>query len=335
MAKLKKHQHVVPRTYLRGWADSEGHISVLDRGSAAPQRRPVSNTAVRTQFYNMIGSDGAKTDAIENWLGNRIEAPVGPTLKALRSGGNIGDVDTVTIINFTVAQLIRTPTVFAIMAGIDETTGPLLLLAEAAKTAGFDLLTLSEADRDRCVEVARRAWAANRSASDTKASSLRTMVRKLDEIATQVASWHWNVLTSSEPVLITGDSPVATINPTGHRWSGLIPPGSPLWMPLSPTKLLVGEPTKPLRTQVDLPTELSTVVTAQLARQADRSLFNTPGVNWPAGLAFVAQKPTLAEPTITWGKQSGPLSFPAAYPPISSAEIGALLSEIGAVDRVE
>lgn len=333
--KLKKHQHVVPRAYLRGWADTEDHVAVLDRGSADPQRFSVSNSAVRNRFYNFAGADGAETDVVENWLDKHIEAPVGETLKALRAGAGIGDVNKATVINFTVAQLVRTPTVFAFMEHFDEHLGAMFVLMEAAKNGGFDLLALSDADRDRYLAFARRAWAARQDERDTRASKLRTMVRKLDEVSTQVTAWHWSVLASLEPVLISGDSPVVTLNPTGYDWSGLIPDGSPLWMPLSPTLLLVAEPVKPLGAQSGFNGELAEFVTGALARQADRALFNAPGLAWPPGLVFPAQKPTLPEPTVTWSRPDGPTTFPATYPPVASAAVEALLKELGAVNTVD
>ncbi|MBU2694990.1 DUF4238 domain-containing protein [Pimelobacter sp. 30-1] len=333
---MKKHQHVVPRAYLRGWADRDDHVAVLDRGATAPKRLSVSNSAVRSRFYNFADADGAETDVVENWLDKHIEAPVGVTLKALRAGADIDDVDKSAVINFTVAQLVRTPTVFAFMKHFDEHLGAVFTLMEAAREGGFDLLKLSDADRDRYLAIARDAWAAHRADSDARASKLRTMVRKLDEVSTLVTSWHWSVLTSSEPTLISGDSPVATLNPSGYHWSGLIPEGSSLWMPLSPTVLLVADPVKPLgRATSGLSPDLAVFVTSALARQADRALFNAPGLPWPAGLAFPVQKPTLPQPSVTWRKSTGPPTFPATYPPVASAAVEALLTELGAVGIVE
>lgn len=333
--KVKKHHHVVPRVYLRGWADVDGQVAVLDRGSSGPGRFSVSNSAVRKRFYNFADAHGAESDLVETWLDRHVESPVGPTLKALRAGAGIDDVDKNTVISFAVAQLVRTPTVFAFMSQLDVHLGAMFTLIEAAKIGGFNLLELSDTNRARYFAAARDAWTAGLDQRDMRVSKLRTMVRKLDEISTQVTSWHWSILTSPAPVLITADSPVATLNPTGHHWAGLIPDGSSLWMPLSPTLLLVGDPVKPLAQQTALTDELVTFVTSALARQADRALFNAPGADWPSGLVFPRQKPTLPEPTVTWGKATGPPTFPAAYPPVASAAVEALLERLGAVDTVE
>ncbi|WP_445256998.1 DUF4238 domain-containing protein [Nocardioides aurantiacus] len=333
--KLKKHQHVVPRSYLRGWADSDDHVAVLDRGSSVPHRFSVSNSAVRKRFYNFADANGAESDVVEDWLDEHIESPVGATLKALRAGASLDDVDRATVTNFMAAQMVRTPTMFAFMAHIDVHLGAMFTLMEAAKRGGFDLLTLSDADRDRYLSIARDAWAAQLDERDTRASKLRTMVRKLDEVATQVTSWHWSILTSPVPVLISGDSPVATLKPTGYHWTGLIPEGSSLWMPLSPTLLLAADPVKPLRQQTVLTNELASFVNSTLARQADRALFNAPDLYWPTGLTMPTQKPTLPEPTVTWGKSTGLPTFPATYPPVTSTAIEALLKELGGVDTVE
>jgi hypothetical protein len=331
--KVKKHQHVVPRTYLRGWADQDDQIAVLDRGSVATAEFSVSNAAVRKRFYNFADAAGAETDAVEEWLGKHIEAPIGATLKALRAGAAVGDVDKVTVVNFTVAQLVRTPTVFAYMDHFDDHLGPLMLLMEAAKQADINLLDIGDDGCDRLLEQARLVWA-GQDARDARASKLRTMVRKLDEISTQVSSWHWSVLASQDPVLVSGDAPVATLNPTGYHWAGLIPEGSPLWMPLSPTHLLVADPVKPLVAQSVLNAELVRVVTGALARQADHALFNQPGASWPAGLVFPGVKPSLPVPRVTWSKPGGPPTFPTTYPPVASAAVEALLKNLGAVNTV-
>jgi hypothetical protein len=333
--KVKKHQHVVPRAYLRGWADSEDHVAVLDRGSSVPHRFSVSNSAVRKRFYNFADASGAESDLVENWLDKHIESPVGATLTALRAGAGLDDVDRTTVINFTVAQLVRTPTMFSFMAHFDVHLGAMFTLVEAAKSGGFDLLELSDAERDRYLSIARDAWATQLDERDTRASKLRTMVRKLDEVSTQVTSWHWSILTSPSPVLISGDSPVATLNPAGYHWAGLVPDGSSLWMPLSPTLLLAADPVKPLVQQAVLTSDLAAFVTSALARQADRALFNAPGLSWPTELAFPGQKPTLPQPMVTWGKSTGPPTFPAAYPPVASAAVEELLKKLGAVDTVE
>lgn len=159
-------------------------------GVTESQRLSVSNSAVRSRFYNFAGADGAETDVVENWLAKHIEAPVSATLRALRAGAAMGDVDQATIINFTIAQLIRTPTVFAFMEHLDEHLGGMFVLMEAAKGGAFDLLDLSDADRDRYLGLAREAWAAHQRQRDSRASKLRTMVRKLDELSAEVTSWH-------------------------------------------------------------------------------------------------------------------------------------------------
>jgi len=332
--KVKKHQHVVPRAYLRGWADEDDHLAVLDRGSTVPKRLAVSNSAVRKRFYNFASAGGAEPDAVETWLDRHIESPVGSTLKALRDGADIGDIDTATVIDFTAAQLVRTPTVLAYMTQVDEYVGPIILLMEAAKQAGINLLEVNDDVRERLLEQSRRVWA-QQAERDTRASKLRTMIRKLDELSTHIASWHWNVLTSAEPILISGDAPVVTLNPTGQGWSGLIPEGSSLCMPLSPTLLLVADPVKPLRTQSVLNSELARVVTGALARQADRSLFNAPGLAWPTDFDFPTPKPALPRPTVTWSRPQGPPTFPATYPPVASAAVESLLQVLGAVNTVD
>lgn len=99
--------------------------------------------------------------------------------------------------------------------------------------------------------------------------------------------------------------------------------------------LLAADPVKSLGRETVLNGELAAFVTDALARQADRALFSAPGLSWPTGLIFPAQKPRLPAPRIKWGRSSGPPTFPATYPAVASPAVEDLLRKLGAVDTVE
>lgn len=334
MTKAKKHQHVVPRSYLRGWADNEDHIAVLDRGETQPRRLSVSNSAVRRRFYNFRGDDDEESDAVEDWLAGSVEGPVAPALRHLRDGADVDDVDRDAVARFTIAQLVRSPTLFSYMDQIDTHLGPLLLMSEAAKRSGTNLLDVGEDGRQRLLEAARTAWT-QLPDQDQRASRLRTMSRAFDEHVRLTRNWTWSVLTSPEPCLVSSDCPVVSLDARGVGWAGLIPNGSSLWMPISPTRLLVADPVKPLRSSRALNVELARTVNELLAKGADRALFNHPELPWPTGLVFPRQQPSLPEPQVRWSKSDGPPTFPATFPPVQSEALARLLDVLGAEQIVE
>lgn len=331
--KLKKHHHVVPRSYLKGWADDAKHVAVLERGQAAARRLPVSHAAVRSSFYNFLEDTGGQSDAVEEWFGKHVESPMGPVLRQLRQGVAPREVDEPAIRTFAVTQLVRTPTVFAYMAQLDTHLGPLLLFAEACKTAGVNPADLEAPARERLIVAAREAWEGTVTGDD-RASHLRTMARQLDELAVRVESWHVTVLQSPRPALITSDAPVATLNMREPGWGGLLPSDSPLLMPLSPTQLLLLDPVRPLTSNRDLSVDLARVVNTRLAAQADRAIFNHPALSWPANVVLPAQRPGLPSPTTTWGRFEGKPTLPAQFPVPASAAVAELLEALNAQDVV-
>jgi hypothetical protein len=334
--KLKKHHHVVPRTYLRGWADADDKVAVRARGEQDGARRPISHSAVRSRFYNYRDTDDLESDVVEEWLAQHVESPGSHLLRSLRNGADPMDLKHGSLVNLVVAQLVRSPTVFAYMRQIDERIGPVLAMVQACNELGVNPADLDDNARERVYADAKRAWFAQEE-RDTRASMLRTMMRKLDELSGAVENWHWSVLTAPRPALVTGDTPVATLelNERGG-WSGILPEGSPLWLPLSPQRLLVAEPARPLTNDRTLKPEMAVLVNRSLARQADQALFNHPDLPWPDGAELASSKPTLPTPTLTWSRQNGrPPTFPATFPEIRQSSVRAVLDAMGAQDIVE
>lgn len=338
--KLKTHQHVVPRAYLRGWADADTQIAVRSRSEPVAVPRPLSHSAVRSRFYNHRDSHDLETDVVEDWLAQHIESPGSQVLRRLRGGDDAMEVDRRSLVNLVCAQLMRSPTVFAYMRQIDQHTGPLLAMAEACMHLGVNPVDLEDSEREQLLSEVRRAWL-DQEDRDVRASMLRTMVRKVDELADTVKTWHWSVLTADDPLLVTGDTPVVTLDLNDEGgWNGLMPAGSPLWLPLSPQQLLVGDPTPPLTSNLVLTADMATFINRSLARQADEALFNYPDLPWPPSTELSPSKPALPTPTVTWQRQEErgtgrERTFPATFPEVHQASVRALLDTMGAQDTIE
>lgn len=74
--KLSRRHHYLPQMYLRGFADEAEQVWVFDRKENKFLHQGILNTAVKKDFYTVVGPDGQKTDAVEQILANIVEAPM-------------------------------------------------------------------------------------------------------------------------------------------------------------------------------------------------------------------------------------------------------------------
>lgn len=62
--------------YLRGFADEEEQVWVFDRQNKTCLHQGILNTAVKKDFYTVVGPDGEKTDAVERLMADSVESPM-------------------------------------------------------------------------------------------------------------------------------------------------------------------------------------------------------------------------------------------------------------------
>ncbi len=234
-----------------------------------------------------------------------------------------GTADLVSLTRFVAAQLLRTPTVAAYMGDIDDHIRPIAYTMELLKQAGLSAADLTEAELDDWRQSGQR-MADEHATSGDRESRLRTIMRKFVEFADELSARQWATLVSDDPLLITGDAPVATLNPTGVGWQGLLPPGAPVLMPLTPTRLLVGEEVA-LSGDVVLTPELARAVNDQIALNVDDALIKEPSAAWPSYLDLRPSRPRLPAPRITMTK-SDAAPTPLVYP-VTDPAVGQLLKK--------
>lgn len=335
MARLKKHQHTVTRTLLRGFCDSRGMVTMWRRNGLVRDVH-INDAAVRKSFYRFHDDTGQSSDAVEDWLDKRVENPVGPVLKRIREGGQLSPADRPALSRFVVAGLLRTATVAAYMRQIDEHIGPILLASNALARQGMDPSLMNSRDLQAVREAAERVW--GRLTRDDPKSRLRTIARKFDELVLEVTDWTWTVEVAAEDRLIVSDAPVGTFQSDPVGWHGLLPAGSPLMVPISPRHLLIAEknPVAPQQTAT-LDPQLADLVNRRIAREADDAIFSRPGVSWPTGLVLARRSPALPAPTVTWSRSGSgrPPSFPTMYPAVDDESVRELLAALDAEDRVD
>lgn len=334
-----KKQHVVAEFYLRGFADDKGKLATRMRNGFAGPATPHRATR-RHEYYTFFTDDGTRDQAIEDWFSTGIEAPASRVLDRLRTGEQPEPDDTPILARFVTTSLLRTATVRAYLEQIDDHVGPMLVLSFVAKThPELDLVNMPPNQVEHLLPIARRALADLPARSQDKVRSrLRTILRKSDEMAERLTSWNWRCEHATDLAFITADAPVATLDPLlDGGWHGVIPPGSPVFMPISPTHLLVGDPNPPLGTPRPASPALIDMVNITLARGAYEAIFANPQMNWPPELRLSPRKPALPTPrtTITASQPDQSPTFPTEFDPVIDPVVQQLLNALGANDSVQ
>lgn len=334
MSNLKHHHHTVARVLLKGFA--RGKRVRMVRRDGLDREVSVTDAAVGSDFY-IFERDGERSDAVEDFFAKQIESQVGTILPRLRGGGQPTDADAPVLARFVAASLLRTAGARHLMDQIDAHTGPLLVLQEAWKREGMTVDDLTEVEVSRWLRIAVDRWSeVEKEQDEVQRSRLRTMIRQCDLFSQRLEGWSWSVLTAEQPVLITADAPVTTYRSDPGRLLPLIPPGSPMLLPLSPTSLLVAEK-HPLGRGKVLTRDLARLVNVALARQAHAAVFCHPDVPLPEEVRLLPQPPALAAPAITVGpsEPGTPPTFPARYPEVGDLTAAVLLEALDALDEVQ
>jgi hypothetical protein len=296
----------------------------------------LTDASVRTDFYSYRDAADELNFDVENWLGDHVETPVAPILLRARKGNGPHPEDSDALGRFAASGLLRTATVRSYLSQIGEHIGPMLLLHHHLSSNSIDPEALSPEGLERAEQAARMAWKRLGKQPDDDQANLRTFLREFDKLSGRLSRWTWTVQTASTPSLITSDAPVGTFSSDNGGWHGILPTGSPVFVPISSTQLLVGEE-NPLGRVERLSEGMARLVNAQIANEAYDAVFCSPDMSWPPELVLNSSRPTLPKPRITWSKSdatSAP-TYPAAYPDIADQPVRALLDSLNAVDTVE
>jgi hypothetical protein len=187
---IVKSSHVVPRTYLRGFADDYDRIAVRVPGKSEPQVMDVKNAGTRTKFYVRERPDGTEIHDIE-WSLSHIEDAAGPVLRRLPDAWPLDGGDRqakITLAELFAIQLLRGPR--WIQWHVEFTRGQI----EEWRAQG-------EAEEELGV---MEKWLL----SDTQ-----TFVKMIDlsrKALTIFASMKWTLLEFPRPWLATSDHPIVT-----------------------------------------------------------------------------------------------------------------------------
>jgi len=101
---ISRRNHVVPRGYLRGFADDDGML----RREGTVNLVPVAHAAVVKNAYVVTLKDGTVTDAVERSL-STLETKVLPMLRELPDHWPLARPDRVQVAEYLAVQMSRTP----------------------------------------------------------------------------------------------------------------------------------------------------------------------------------------------------------------------------------
>jgi hypothetical protein len=118
---------------------------------------------------------------------------------------------------------------------------------------------------------------------DPVLTDLRVMVRKSQDFEKTLSTYEWSVLDAPSRKLLIGDAPVIALDGKAGGWTGLLPAGAVVFLPLSPSKLMMGEP-KSIEDPGNVDRLVETV-NALTTEQAFSDVFRHPDTQWPKGLA--------------------------------------------------
>ena len=253
-----RRHHFVPAFSLAQFADPRGSrkgwIFQLDVRSGKPQRTRPDDTAYAKDLYAYEDDDGEVSLRVEAFF-SLVEKHAAPALARLREAPEeLTPQDRETIAYFLVLQESRTPTgllrnerlrqaTLEIQAGIDLSS--LSGFREAFKSDIVDSLSLDEAEAMRR-RMQQQLFEGQIGYEAPTTGALAQIVGGANDVAKEVYSLDWVVLTATDEEFITSDRPISMIDHTPrHPWSGNAwksSPGAINFYPLSPTKGLFMTP---------------------------------------------------------------------------------------------
>lgn len=252
MTRPKRH-HFLPQFYLKNFC-KDGRLWLFDRERFEFRCQAPSDTAVRREYYTLVGPKGEKNVDVEEWLAT-IEGDAKPAIDALSSGRPIDAKARADLAALVALFITRTPEfrktnqelMEVLVRGVNKFA---MGTPEAARR------TLEQVEREKGKkseispeELAEYVSSEKYSVQVQDFAHIRLMLSTFTEFATLFAGMNWLVLMAPPKAsFVTSDNPVAKIpppdfDPMGFRGYGLATPGATKLMSLSQSAcLLMGDP---------------------------------------------------------------------------------------------
>jgi hypothetical protein len=110
MAKIKGHQHYIPRFYLKGFTEPnyEDYIWVYEKGKTEPIKLHIKNVAVQKHYYSFTDHNGEKNITIEDALAE-IEGKTAPVFQKIKKHDDLNEDDRINFSYFLSTMITRVP----------------------------------------------------------------------------------------------------------------------------------------------------------------------------------------------------------------------------------
>jgi|SRR5579871_431304 len=244
--KLSRRHHYLPQMYLRGFADDAEQVWVFDRKENTYLHQGILNTAVKKDFYTVVGPDGQKTDAVEQLLANVVEDPTKAIIQRLDKKNLRWEGEDRAVLAIFVALLrTRNPAFDRDQNEFTEQThrwwlkarhpSPSVVeesLREYEQRSGEDMNDVSAQEifdmiREDTYEI-----------KNPRQNNIKTMLSLALEIAQAVFRLNWEVLAAPKGMsFLTCDNPFTVVPPPFFDDSlqgyGILTPGASTVVPLS------------------------------------------------------------------------------------------------------
>ncbi len=327
--QISRDHHTVPRLLLRGFIHKKTKQLLARKRDGSENLVSLNDATVVPDFYN-IGDGQAPDATLEDWFSNSIESPVGETMGALRKGALPTGPARSTVATFVALQMVRTMRFRGLMGELSESLGPMLFANEVLQRVVAECPELKDSGADLTAwhaEIAACAPEAVRSPEPL--GVLRSMAREADRLKPMLQGMHWSVLIADGRLLMTGDTPVVAVSPTGETNTGpmLLPEMYMVQVPVTPTVLLTISPFPSFGKGTLTPVEAAQVNQAVI-RDCATTVLRHPDMPWPADLVLPAKRAPLNRPTVKVTASGGKPTVPT-WPPIVDNAIAEVIAMLG------
>ncbi|MBY5518300.1 DUF4238 domain-containing protein [Rhizobium leguminosarum] len=240
MSERTKRQHIVPRFYLRHFAQPDGELWTHDSVSGNARKTTPEKTAYETNIYTPIGEDGARIDLVEDTLA-KIESRAAEIYSDLLTFKRLSDMAKLDFAVFIATMFARSP---AQLRQFAQFTGQMTLLAskhEMERDFRFkeQSNSLSESDAALREILHNNDWYTMN--VDRRVGLLA--FQQAETLAHVMARMNWNYEISESQQLVTSDNPMFWVKgggpaDAGAYGFGLGNPYAVVPFPLSPNVIL-------------------------------------------------------------------------------------------------
>jgi hypothetical protein len=208
--RAKRH-HVVPRFYLRRWADERDRVYVVDLAAGHERLSSTESVCVRKDFYTFEAEDGTRSDGFEQVLSG-IEGMASSVFRSIDAGAWPLDAEQRGVMaNFIALQMARLPDLRRVLDEAVSKMNERMRQVTLADDDEFEHMILDvvgpdATDADRAQY--RAALAEPFDARLTGAGFADMMVEAIDEVLQPIYDMRWTLVEAAEGEFITSDHPI-------------------------------------------------------------------------------------------------------------------------------